>query len=98
MAMTGERIGATRVLGGSNGQFGSHRAFGVLGPRRERHNRAAKAKANGQRRTQDRQAIKRSLADASEALLPSTNTYEEFDPYAGCTCEVCRPPLVERLV
>jgi len=71
--MAGERIPATRTLGGINSrhQYGYNSggpswASGVLGPRRERHNRAAKAKANGQRRTQDRRAVAQSLADWEE--------------------------------
>lgn len=63
--MTGERVPATRLAGGvnGNGSGGSHYAFGVFGPRRERRNRAAKRQANGQRRTQDRAAITRSISE-----------------------------------
>lgn len=73
MAMTGERVPATRVMGGVNhphramGQFqrrsfsgGSHSGFGVLGPRRVRHNTIAKSVANHQRRQLDKVAIQQS--------------------------------------
>lgn len=66
--MAGERVPATRTMGGTNsphqyGYFtgGSHSGFGTLGPRRERHNQTAKRKANAQRRRHDRQLIQAGL-------------------------------------
>jgi hypothetical protein len=68
--MTGERVPATRYMGNTNSRHehgynsgGTSYGFGVLGPRRERHNKAAKALANTQRRRLDRAAIKRSLRE-----------------------------------
>jgi hypothetical protein len=42
---------------------GSHQGFGVLGPRREAHNKIVKALANLQRRRHDQAAIQVSLSD-----------------------------------
>jgi len=65
--MYGERIPETRTMGNNNsphqyGYFsgGSHRGFGVLGPRRERHNRIAKQRANKQRRKLNKELIRES--------------------------------------
>lgn len=66
--MNGERVPATRYMGGSNnphkfGHFsgGCHTGFGTLGPRRTVHNKVAKRQANAQRRRLDRKAIRESF-------------------------------------
>lgn len=66
MPMYGERIAATRVMGGC-----------------ERHNKIAKAIANSQRRTEDRRAIARSLADHLDCGVCDPHADEIADFLAG---------------